>query len=161
MSEQPSAHTSQTGLQELNNLGYSSALTTNKHLQLNLSFTKLITLSLYRLYSTHGILLLQHPVVAFCISERRSQVNNFRDIRPNNKFLVFIVTVKFQFILPNCKTKTLAELPDTSCGCFETLQRKKKARLSLGYENLSDPLDRGDIILEALTCCVFPFARQR
>ena len=32
MSEQPLAHTSHTGLQELNNLGYSSAGTTGKHL---------------------------------------------------------------------------------------------------------------------------------
>ena len=36
MSEQPLTHTSQTGLkfgpQELNNLGYSLAVTTNKHL---------------------------------------------------------------------------------------------------------------------------------
>ena len=48
MSEQPLAHTSQTGLkfglQELNNLGYSLAVTANKHLQLDLSFTKQITL---------------------------------------------------------------------------------------------------------------------
>ena len=44
MSEQPLAHTIQTGLQELNNLGYSLAVTTNKHLYLDLSFTKLITL---------------------------------------------------------------------------------------------------------------------
>ena len=32
MSEQPLAHTSHTGLQELNNLGYSSPGTTGKHL---------------------------------------------------------------------------------------------------------------------------------
>ena len=30
LGEQPLAHTSQTGLQELNNLGYSLAVTTNK-----------------------------------------------------------------------------------------------------------------------------------
>ena len=30
MSEQPVAHTSQTALQELNNLGYSLAVTSNK-----------------------------------------------------------------------------------------------------------------------------------
>ena len=30
MGEQPLVHTSQTGLQELNNLGYSLAVTTNK-----------------------------------------------------------------------------------------------------------------------------------
>ena len=32
MSEQSLAHTSQTGLQELNNLGYTLAVPTNKHL---------------------------------------------------------------------------------------------------------------------------------
>ena len=44
MSEQALAHTGQIGLQKLNNLGYSLAVTTNRHLQLDLSFTKLITL---------------------------------------------------------------------------------------------------------------------
>ena len=43
MSEQPLACNSQKGLQELRNLGYSLAVT-NKHLQLDLSFTKLSTL---------------------------------------------------------------------------------------------------------------------
>ena len=67
MSEQSLAHTSQTGLQELNNLGYSLAVTTNKHLQLDLSFTKLliITLTPYRLHSAPGILLPFHSVVPF------------------------------------------------------------------------------------------------
>ena len=32
MSEWPLAHTNQTGLQELNNLGYSLAVTADKHL---------------------------------------------------------------------------------------------------------------------------------
>ena len=32
MSESPLAHTNQTGLQELNNFGYSLAVTANKHL---------------------------------------------------------------------------------------------------------------------------------
>jgi len=32
MNKQPLAHTSQTGLQELNNLGYSLAVTADKHL---------------------------------------------------------------------------------------------------------------------------------
>ena len=44
MSEQLLAYTSQTGLQELSNLDYFLAVTTNKHLWLDLSLTKLITL---------------------------------------------------------------------------------------------------------------------
>ena len=43
MSEQPLAHNSQKGLQELRSLGCSLAVT-KKHLQLDLSFTKLTTL---------------------------------------------------------------------------------------------------------------------
>ena len=43
MSEQPLAHNSQKGLQELCSLGCSLAVT-KKHLQLDLSFTKLTTL---------------------------------------------------------------------------------------------------------------------
>ena len=67
MSEWPFTHTSQTGLQKLNNLGHSLAVTTNKHLRLDLSFTKLliITLTPYRLHSAPGILLPFHSVVPF------------------------------------------------------------------------------------------------
>ena len=44
MNEQSLAHTSQTGLQELNNLGYSLVVTPNKHLWLdNLSQSELLS----------------------------------------------------------------------------------------------------------------------
>ena len=74
MSEQPLVHTSQTGLQDLNNLGYSLAVTTNKHLQLDLLFTKLNktnhSLIPYVLYLAPDILLPLHCLVAFCIFKK-------------------------------------------------------------------------------------------
>ena len=45
--KQPLAHTSQRGSQGLYNLGYSLAVTTNKHLHLDLAFTKPLTLWLH------------------------------------------------------------------------------------------------------------------
>ena len=69
MSEQPLVHTSQTGLH-----GYSLAVTTNKHLQLDLPFTKLNktnhSLIPYVLYLAPDILLPLHCLVAFCIFKK-------------------------------------------------------------------------------------------
>ena len=82
MSERPLAHTSHRGLEELNNLGYSLAVTTHKTLVAGLVLHKAnYSLTSHELYSAPGILLPLHSVVSFCIS-KRSGADNFRDTRP-------------------------------------------------------------------------------
>ena len=83
MSERPLAQTSQRGLEELNNLGYSLAVT-NQTLVAGLVLHKTnYSLTSYELYSAPGILLPLPSLVAFCISKRRSRADNFRDTRPS------------------------------------------------------------------------------
>ena len=62
--EQPLAHTSQTDRREVSNL----AVTTNKHLSLDLSFTKLITLTPCRFGAGNG-----NPLQCSCLENPRDR----------------------------------------------------------------------------------------
>ena len=92
------------------------------------------------------------PLVAFCISERRSQANKPETNRPSYR------------VGP----------PDARCDCFEIMQEEEKCKtfmtsiliihprtLSPTYKISSDSSGSEGTVLEALACCGFPFAWQR
>ena len=114
MNKQPLAHTSQTGLQELNSLGYSSAVTADKHLQLDLFFVKLnkvnCSLTSSELSSASGILLPLYSFVAVCVLNERQGPVTLGTPDP------------------------VTELPEARNGRFETLQKEKMEDL---YEDIN------------------------
>lgn len=100
-------NTSPRGLQELSNLGYFWAITTNKTLvaglvsQLNKANCSLVT---YELYSVPGFLL--SPILSCSILHSKTDyAGSFSDFRPQ-----------------------LLSKADASCGYFETLPKKKRSK---------------------------------
>ena len=99
-------------MKELSNLGYSLAVATDKHLWLDLSFTRLnkadYFLTPYELYSTPGFLLPVYSLGAFC---------NFR---------------KKSGLITSGTPGPVTDLPDAHYGHFEILPKEKKCKTFIG-----------------------------
>ena len=126
---------SQTGLQELNKWLFFSFYYQQTLVARLILREANYALKPYRLYSAPGILVPLYSIVTFCISERRSWDDNFRDTRPG----CWVVWCHLWPFWNFAREK----------------EKKKKSKTFKRIKNLSLFLRMRGTVLEALT--VFPF----